>query len=168
MEFEPGRLLLFHQSAAADRRGNHPLYGAGTTSHRICTTAGNDCVICPKEHTQPCTDTLNMLVIQYTSSQLKCSFPEEYELIEYKSGWFVSHIYKKKINICFSCILKAVCRSSCLAICFYFLKMGNNTVPQMTSLFSKFYKSTFTEDIKGFLNVTVKISWYSQLVTEKH
>lgn len=58
MEFEPRWLLLFHQSAAADRRGDHPLYRAGTTGHRICTTAGNDCVIRPQEHTQPCTDAL--------------------------------------------------------------------------------------------------------------
>lgn len=70
MEFEPRWLLLFHQSAAADRRGDHPLYRAGTTGHRICTTAGNDCVIRPQEHTQPCTDTLRQTpLIQYTSSQ---------------------------------------------------------------------------------------------------
>ena len=69
MEFEPRWLLLFHQSAAADRRGDHPLYGAGTTGHRICTTAGNDCVIRPQEHT-PCTDTLRHTpLIQYTSSR---------------------------------------------------------------------------------------------------
>lgn len=58
MEFEPRWLLLFHQPAAADRRGDHPLHGAGTTGHRICTTAGNDCVTHLQEHTQPCTDTL--------------------------------------------------------------------------------------------------------------
>lgn len=58
MEFECRWLLLFHQSATADRRGEHPFYWAGTTGHRIRTTAGNDCVIRPQEHTQPCTDAL--------------------------------------------------------------------------------------------------------------
>lgn len=91
MESELGRLLLFHQSTAADRRGNHSLHGAGTTSHRICTPTGNDCLICPEEHNRACTDKLNTPVFQCTSSQLKCRFPEEYEFIEYKIGGFVAH-----------------------------------------------------------------------------
>lgn len=134
MEFEPRWLLLFHQSAAADRRGDHPLYRAGTTGHRICTTAGNDCVIRPQEHTQPCTDTLRQTpLIQYTSSQ---RFPWGI-WIHWLPEWLILlPIPQKSITISFSCI-KSVCRSFWLTVCFHVQRMGTKQkVSPVTSLFS--------------------------------
>lgn len=49
MDFESRRLLLLHQSATTYRRGHHSLYRACTTSHRVCTAAGNDCVTCSED-----------------------------------------------------------------------------------------------------------------------
>lgn len=51
MDSEPRWLLLFQQSATADRRGEHPLHRAGTASHWICKAAGNDCVVQLQEPT---------------------------------------------------------------------------------------------------------------------
>lgn len=147
MEFEPRWLLLLHQSAAADRRGDHPLYGAGTTGHRICTTAGNDCVIRPQEHTQPCTDTLR--------DTCRCSsiHPVSSDAVSLRNlnsliarGVDLLPIPQKPINICVSCILEPACRSSCPA-CFCFKRWGTKLkVSQVTSLFSNCYTSTFIED----------------------
>lgn len=97
MEFECRWLLLFHQSATADRGGEHPFYWAGTTGHRIRTTAGNDCVIRPQEHTQPCTDALRQThhwsSIHPVSSN---SFTKGYDFLYCQSGLFVS--YASQIN----------------------------------------------------------------------
>lgn len=103
MDFESRQLLLFHQSAAADRRGEHPLHGAGTTGHRICTTAGNDCVIQPQENTLDHEQThTHTPLIQYTSSQLKCSFPLLRDITSFIAT--VAHllsIHYKSMNIYF-------------------------------------------------------------------
>ena len=92
MDSEPRWLLLFQQSAAADRRSDHPLHGAGTTGHRIRTTAGNDCVIRPQEHSVMYRHAqTNTPLIQNTSSAQKHSFTKGYDFIYCQSGCFVSY-----------------------------------------------------------------------------
>lgn len=154
MEFEPRWVLLFHQPAAADRRGDHPLYGAGTTGHRICTAAGNDCVIRPQEHTQPCTDTLrhtqrwssiHPVISNAVSLRVMTSFiARVVDLLP---------VPQKSISIYFSCIFTPIYRSSCLAVCGHFKRRGTKLkVSWVTSLFMP-YIQLLLKTVKG-LNVT--------------
>lgn len=50
LDSEPRRLLHVHQSAPADRGGQHPLHGAGAAGHRVRTAAGDDRLTPPPEH----------------------------------------------------------------------------------------------------------------------
>lgn len=132
MDFEPRRLLLLHQSAAAYRRGNHSLYRACTTSHRVCTAAGNDCVTCSEEQT-PCTDTRPTDIIQ--SLQMQFHSGRGFHSIK------VLNLLAKPSEMFFFPVL----RSAFFFCLLLFLKMQNKVLPDMTTLYKRYeYKKLIT------------------------
>lgn len=131
MEFERRWLLLFHQSAAADRGGEHPLDGAGTAGHRIRTAAGNDCVIRPQEHSA-----------LYRHSRHMHTADPVYTLSTQTQLYYRIRLHLlPELLICFP----SGCRSSCLAVSFLKKKRRGTTLVSAYSSVTTYLP--FIEDI---------------------
>lgn len=96
-------------------------------------------------------------LIQYTSSQYKCSFREEYDFIYCQSGWFVAHT--SKINQHLFYLYSYLSSGFSVWQCAVIFKDGEQNTQQVTSLFSS---SNYLPSLKKFKRLNVTFNYFIQ------